>query len=416
MFQDTRSMLKEHGGLIAAGFLLIFFSVFGQSVFFGVYLPMIQDELSLSKTSVGSLYAIATIASSIVIIFTGKGLDHVPLRNFLVFVFAGLATGCFLMANVQSALMLLIAFFLLRQFGQGLMVLSSSTSINRYLSKNRGKAVAITTLGGSFQLMIFPLLALNFDRFADWRDAWTYYGIFVLFILMPSFWFYLRTHQATTHARWESRVKAEQEQALDAIEDHWTRKHVLKDWRFYGIVAIAMISPFVGTVIFFYQRELAESLSLTPIAFAASFPFFTVATMLASLTAGAIIDKFGEKPALITYPLLYTAGLLLLTSASNLTIVYTGMVLLGLASGIMATTGGPLLANLYGTKHVASIKSLLFSSNILASALSPFLFGFMIDKGYDITTLFSWVVYYSGVIWLLAFPICRKRKTKRGIA
>ena len=39
------------------------------------------------------------------------------------------------------------------------------------------------------------------------------------------------------------------------MEDEWTRKHVLRDWRFYGIVAIAMLSPFVGTVIFFYQRN-----------------------------------------------------------------------------------------------------------------------------------------------------------------
>ena len=83
MIANTRTLLKDHGGLITTGFLLIFFSVFGQSAFFGVYLPIIQEDLGLSKTAIGSIYAITTIASAIVIIFTGKGLDHYPLRSFV---------------------------------------------------------------------------------------------------------------------------------------------------------------------------------------------------------------------------------------------------------------------------------------------------------------------------------------------
>jgi len=413
MFTDTRSLLSEHGGLIVVCFLFIFFSIFGQSVFFGVYLPAIQEDLNLTKTALGLIYAKATIASSIVIIFAGKGLDYYPLRNFVAVVLCGLALGCFVMASAQSTLMLLLAFFLLRQFGQGLLVLCSSASINRYLDKNRGKAVALTSLGSSLQLMIFPILALSLDGFVGWRTAWNYYGFFVLFVLLPGFWFYLKTHQTKTHAKWQQNVKAQSEDEQVKKRDQWTRKRVLRDWRFYGIVAIAMISPFVGTVIFFYQRELAESLSITPMAFAASFPFFTVSMIASSFISGAIIDKYGEKAALVSYPIIYSVGLFLMSAGSGLAVTYSGMVVLGLSTGIMSTIGGPLLAKYYGTKHLASIKSLLFSTSILASALSPFIFGFFMDQGYEITTLFSSVIYYSGVVWILAFPICRNVKVKQ---
>ncbi len=411
MLTNTRTLLKDHGGLIAAGFLLVFFSAFGQSVFFGVYLPYFQEEIGLSKTALGGLYAIATVASAVVIIFTGKALDHFPLRHVLAGVMLGVAVGCFVLAGAQSAVMLLLAFFLLRQCAQGLMVLSASTAVNRYLEKDRGKAQAIVSLGGSVHIMIFPAAGLLLDHYVGWRDAWLYYGLFIIAILIPAFWIYLRHHQSTTHARWETRMKAESEKAAAAIEDEWTRAHVLKDWRFYGLVAITMISPYTGTAIVLYQRELAESLSLTPLAFAGSFPFFTGASIACSLLAGYIIDKYGEKPVLAGYPLIYAAGLAMLVVAGNsLPLTFAAMAVIGGANGMVMTIGGPLLAHMYGTKHFGGIKSLLFSSSIFASALSPFTFGFFMDAGYDIMTQLSWVIFYAGTVWLLAFPICRKLK------
>lgn len=413
MFTKTIDLMKEHGGLICAGFFMIFFSVFGQSVFFGVYLPHFQDDLGLSKTSLGSLYMVATIASSFAIIFTGKAIDHFPLRNVVAMTLIGLACGCFVLANAYSAMMLLIAFFLLRQFGQGLLVLTASTAVNRYLYENRGKAVALTALGGSAHMMIFPALGLYLDEFVHWRDAWLYFGLFALCFLLPVFWFYLRTHQSTTHARWETRTKAESEKAVEAIEQDWTRKNVLSDWRFYALALIIIISPFTGTAILFYQREIAASLNLEPIVFAGSLPFFTVASIIFSLFAGFIIDKYSEKLVLISYPILYAIGLIFLSQGSTLPVNYLGMVFLGGANGMAMTIGGPILAQLYGTKNLGSIKSLLFSINILASALSPFIFGLFMDMGYDILLQLSLVIFYAGSIWILAFPVCKSIKMKR---
>lgn len=408
MLKTQISLIKNHGGLILAGFLLYFFSAFGQSVFFGAYIPVIQADMALSKTAIGSLYAIATIASSVLIIFTGRGLDHMKLRNFLALTFLGLATGCFVMAGSYNLFMLFIAFLLLRQFGQGLPVLAAGTSINRYLSKNRGKASAMIALGSSFHIIIFPPMALMLENHIDWRTAWAFYGLFILFILLPGFWFYLRAHQEKTHARWEQEVQAESEKMIEAFGKEWTRRHVLADWRFYGLVAIIFLAPFIGTAIFFYQRDIAEGIGISPLAFAASFPFLTASSIISSFTAGAIIDKFGEKPVLAAFPLSYTAGLLLLTSAeSHLPLAYAGIMFIGASGGMIMATGGPLLASLYGTKHLGSIKSMLFSTSILGSALSPFLFGLLMDAGIDILTLLSWCAYYTAVIWILAFPICK---------
>lgn len=409
MLNDFRALLQEHGGLIILCFLLIFFSVFGQSVLFGVYLPDIQSALDLSKTSIGSLYAIATIASSIVIIYTGKALDFMPLRNFVAIVLIGLAIGCFALSLASNMFMLLVAFFLLRHFGQGLMTLSSGASINRYIEKGRGKAVAFASFGASVQVIVFPVLALKINEYMSWQQAWVLYGVFTLLVLLPAFWLYLKTHQITRHAAWEKRTLDREKNATDAdlSGKQWTRIEVLKNWRIYAILSITMISPFVGTVIFFYQAELAASLGLTQISFATSFSFLTIAAIISSVISGISIDIYGEKPALITYPILYATGLFFLTRDGGLASSYIGMSFLGGATGIMITTGGPLLAKLYGTKYMSSIKSITHSSAILASALSPFMFGYLMDAGVEIRTLLSYIVFYSATIWILAFPICK---------
>jgi MFS family permease len=414
MFEETRSLLKNHGGLLAAGFLLFFFSVFGQSVFFGAYLPQIQGALGLSKSGIGAIYAAATIASGIAIVFTGKGLDKYRLRNFLAVTLIGLAGGCFMLAGAATWWMLLVAFFMLRQFGQGLMVHSANTAINRYLESGRGKGVAFISQGGLLHVMVFPPLALFLAQYVDWRTAWASYGVFILAVLLPGFWFYMRRHQSTTHERWLRQQEAAQKEATQAAEKEWTRSHVLRDWRFYALAMLFFIAPFVGTALFFYQHDIADSLGISAMVYASTFPVLTATSVVAMFATGAVIDKYGEKPILTVFPILYSIGLYAAMAGGPLWTLYFGMAFVGLGNGMISTAGGPMIVHLYGTKHLGAVKALLFSVSIISSALSPVLFGFLMDAGYDITTTLSWVVYYTGTVWLVAFPVFATLKDQTG--
>lgn len=414
MFEETRHLLKHHGGLLAAGFLLFFFSAFGQSVFFGAYLPQIQESLGLTKSGIGSIYAAATIASGIAIVFTGKSLDKYRLRNVLAVTLMGLAAGCFVLAGSVAWWMLLVGFFMLRQFGQGLMVHSANTAINRYLESGRGKGVALISQGGLLHVMVFPPLALFLSQYIDWRTAWACYGVFVLAVLLPGFWLYMRRHQSTTHERWLRRQEAARQQESEAAQKEWTRAHVLRDWRFYALAMLFFIAPFVGTALFFYQHDIADSLGMSALAYASSFPFLTAASVVAMFVSGYVIDKHGEKPILTIFPILYSVGLYAAMQGASLPVLYFGMAFVGLGNGMISTAGGPMIVHLYGTKHMGAVKALLFSVSIISSALPPILFGFTMDAGYDITMTLSWVVFYTGTVWLVAFPVFATLKDKTG--
>ena len=63
------------------------------------------------------------------------------------------------------------------------------------------------------------------------------------------------------------------------------------------------------------------------------------------------------------------------------------MSLLGLNLGITAPFIGSLWAELYGLESLGSVKALLHACGVFASALSPVIFGYIIDMGFGIVAI-----------------------------
>jgi len=411
-------VIKAHGGLISAAFLLMVFSGFGQSVFIGVFLPDIQNHFQIDKTALGSLYSAATLTSAAIMVWSGRLLDTVPLRRFILYTLSGLALGCVLMGTAFHPLMLFPAFLCLRQFGQGLMTLAGTTMINRYIETGNGRAQSIAQNGMPVHGALFPFLATLILHQFGFAASWFGYAVFILVILIPFFWYFLRAHEEKTHKVWSRRMD-EKEAAASAdptsalFPDEWTRRRVLKDWRFYIIMAVMVIPPCFGTAVFFYQSVIAQGLGLDPALFTTGFMALTVASVFAALIAGSVMDTYGEKYLLTGFPLIYAAGLFTLSQAQGLGGLYIALSLIGAGGGIMSITGGPLFAKMYGTKHFASIKSLIFIAVIVASAISPPLCGYMLDSGFEISSILFYFSLYSIAAWIFILLCIRKITDKK---
>ena len=73
-------------------------------------------------------------------------------------------------------------------------------------------------------------------------------------------------------------------------------------------------------------------------------------------------------------------------------IVIPYMFFLGASSGFTYTSHPAIIAEMYGTKYLGSIKSLLTSLTVLGSAIGPVIFGGLIDFNIKIETIF---IYFS---------------------
>ena len=83
----------------------------------------------------------ATICSSIVLIWFGKKIDEYKLLNYSIVVIGILFFSSVFFSFINNIYLLVIAIFLMRFSGQGLMSHTSSTTISRYFNKKKRKSI-----------------------------------------------------------------------------------------------------------------------------------------------------------------------------------------------------------------------------------------------------------------------------------
>jgi sugar phosphate permease len=255
MLIDYWLFARAHPRFLSFGFFLAFLSSAGQTYFIGVFGPEIQAEFSLDAGSWGRTYMMGTLASAVVINWSGPLIDRFDLRQFTAFSLIGLSAACFLMSSATTPLLLVLALFMLRQFGQGLSSHASITSMARYHQADRGKAIALAAIGFAVGEAALPLLAIFAIEAWGWRHTYAGVALVVLLSMLLALWL-LKGH---------SQRHASHSRAMDLNSDgehasaHYTRKKMLCESRFYFIFP-AMISPsLIINPQFLLPSEIARS-------------------------------------------------------------------------------------------------------------------------------------------------------------
>ena len=163
--------------VIIFGFIFTFFSSFGQSFFLGLFNPSIRNDLNISHGQFGSIYAFATICSSLVLIWFGKKIDNYKLSNYSLIVVFLLIFSSFFFSLINNLYLLILGVFFMRFSGQGLMSHTSTTTVTRYFNQRRGKALSAVWFGLSSAEFILPILVIFLLTFFSWRLIWQFISI-----------------------------------------------------------------------------------------------------------------------------------------------------------------------------------------------------------------------------------------------
>ena len=178
MFKNNLSLK-----VIIFGFIFTFFSSFGQSFFIGLFNSSIRVDLNISHGQFGTIYAVATLFSSLTLIWLGKKIDDIKLLYFSLFVTFLLFISSLFFSFVNTVYLLFIGIFLLRLSGQGLMSHTATTAISRYFDERRGKSLSTAWLGLSSAEFILPITVVFFLTIYSWRSIWLTIAILVILFL-----------------------------------------------------------------------------------------------------------------------------------------------------------------------------------------------------------------------------------------
>lgn len=365
------------------GFVLAFISSAGQTYFIGVFGAGIQADFGLDTGSWGRTYMIATLASAFVINWSGALIDRVDLRLFTTLTLCGLGSACLVMASVSSPLMLVFAIFMLRQFGQGLSSHAGITSMARYHDVDRGKAIALASIGFACGEAILPVAGVYASAALGWRNSYYIVAAFVFCTIPPVLWL-LKGH-GYRHAR---HVDALEEKARGtSASTDYTRRQMLSEKRFYLILP-AMISPsMIGTALFFFPVEIAAAKGWGPLWLTGHYWLYSLVGVVTTIYSGLLIDRFGARRVVPLFLLPLAAALVVINLSDHRLLVWPYMLLQGISSGLYFTGLSALWAELYGPRHLGAIKSFTNAVMVFASALGPALVGSLLEWGTSFTAI-----------------------------
>ena len=387
--------------VVLFGFIFTFFSSFGQSYFLGLFNSSIREALSITHGQFGSIYASATLCSSFLLIWVGKKIDDINIFKFALFVIILLSFACFFFSQVSSILLLFIAIFLMRFSGQGMMSHTASTTISRYFTRTRGRALSISWFGLSSAEFILPVLMVYLLSIIDWKDLWIIFSIIVL-VVLP-----LTSFLLIKNLNLDSR-EINNEDIEEIKIKQWKRIEVIKDYRFYIVCLNMLAMPWIFTGFAVFQSFIQTSKGWGPYIIAQSFMSYSILSVLTLFISGFLIDKFTSRKLLIymNIPLLISVIVLFYFDTPVTAFVFLGFV--GISNGFANILGSSTWAELYGVKHLGSIKALTTALMVFATAFGTALFGFLIDIGFSVSD----IAVVSGAyifVSLMLLVLIRKR-------
>ncbi len=406
MIRDYVRLIAEYPRFLAFSTLHMFFSSPGQSFALGVFGPAISAAFVLGSTEFGLLYSTATLVSASLLSLFGPLIDRVNLRIYSAAVGLLMVAALLVTAYAPSTVVLFVGVLGLRLSGQGLMTQIGGVSTSRFFGDRRGKALAVVGTGFALGTAIFPLtLAFLIERFGWQQTLILLAGLVLLVFHSTSFGLLRRTD------RFQDPVAPH-----DAEGGHgsWRRRDVLRQPFFYFAIPVLLLPPFYGTGLVIHLGRLVEYKGWDMKWVASCFIVSAVLGRLGSFCMGPLVERFTARRLYPNFMPPYTIALSVLMTSTHPMAAPVWLGLGGLCFGCHGVAMSSLWAEVFGVRSLGAIGSLASASAVFASALSPVLFGWLLDAGFTIDDLvFSGVVTTVGVSILAHFAPLPGRTPRR---
>ena len=381
---STIGFLRLEWRFLSFGLLVSFWSSPGQTFLISLFRGVLREELALTHGGFGSLYTVGTLASAALLLPAGRLIDRLPLAVFTRWVVLGLAAAAAGFTLVAGPLTLAIGIFALRFTGQGLMSHIALTAMARRYRRERGRAVAVASLGMPLGEGLFPVVIVWALTAFAWRSIWLALAAAVLVTLLPLLPYLL------------ARTERQDGPGAAALHDpkgperSWTRGELLRDPRFYLFIPLSISTSAIVTGILFHQVHLVALKGWSLAWWGSSFLCYAAASVVAGAAAGLLIDRFSAR-AFMPYVLLPSIlSLALFAAAGSPWAAPAVLGLMGASAGAHSTALTALYAELYGTRHLGAIRALGTALMVFASALGPVAMGLPLDAGASLEVISLW--------------------------
>ena len=132
---------------------------------------------------------------------------------------------------------------------------------------------------------------------------------------------------------------------------------------------------------------------------------YSLTSIFSLIAAGFLVDKFNSRKLLpiINIPLLLSMVTLYFLESEISAYIFLGLI--GVSNGLANVLGSSTWAEIYGVKHIGSIRALTTAFMVFSTAFGTALFGLLIDSNFSIENiaLISGIYIIFSLILLIIF-------------
>ncbi len=380
--------------MLGVGGLAFFASGPGQSHIFSVYVSPLSDDLGISRTSISSAYALATLVAAFGLPYVGRLIDRIGVRRVAlgVAVLFGLAAIGF--SRVAGLLGLALGFAALRFLGQGSLALSSSYLVSQWFSRRRGFALSLMPLGFSLSMAVHPPLAQWLIDQVGWRASWLWLGLVTWALLVPMLAVLVqnRPEDIGLAPDGEAPSGRHEQGHRDAAHTGLTLHAALRT-RSFWIIALGLSSlSMLVTGMFFHQVSVFSLQGLDAQTAARAFSVSAVVMVITMPVFGYLLDRLPTRPMFASALLIMSAALVALAWVEDIASMILFSVVFGLANAGLQSHYSFMWPRYFGRRYLGSIQGAAQTIGVVGASVGPLPLGLAFD-------LFG---RYTGTLYLLA--------------
>tara|TARA_B100001142_G_scaffold145255_1_gene146221 strand:+ start:2907 stop:4208 length:1302 start_codon:yes stop_codon:yes gene_type:complete len=379
-------------GWVVWGFstLGILFSIPGQTMGLAVFTDSLIEVLGLSRTELSLAYLIGTIGSSLFLARAGRWYDALGGRTMITIASLALSLMIVYVSFVDvlsnklggsvwiSFILILIGYFGVRFFGQGVLTSCSRNVLLLWFVEKRGLVGGMRNVFVSLGFSIAPLFLASLISLYGWKESlWILAAVGGIAFSFLAFVF-IRDNPESCGLKADG-LDLESNQEVREEADSKTLQEVKRSPVFWIYSLSLSMHALFGTALVFHIISIFEEVGKGKSeAFSYFIPaaiFSTTSNLLASWAA----DKMNLKPILIIMLLFFCLGSLGFINLQEDWGFWCLALGFGVGGGLWGVLSNLTFIRFFGPRHLGEISGFSSSLTVFASAIGPAAF----SLGYD---------------------------------
>jgi MFS family permease len=364
----------------------------------GAFLVPMEEELEWNRSVLFGALAVRQLLGGLLGPLVGPWMDR-PNAPRVLMPLGGVLLGLSLMSVrwVHEPVWFFLGYGLLGALGFALVNTTMWDSVVlKWFLRKRAKATLWTGFGASSAPMIFPLLVTGLILWLGWRDAWFWYGLVTIAVLLPA-GLLVRGRPEQVGQRLDGDPRPHNDRPLTPRTDErsLTRHDAMRTSGFWFIASAFMLTGFVINAFQAHWIPYLRDVGFSAGVAAAAVGMYGVSNVASRVLWWRLVSRFDVQKLMVLHTIAAGLGVGFMLAIQNTPMLFAWAAYQGIFLGSYNYLHTLITAEYFGRMHIGAIRGTMLPASSVLRAGGPLLLGVMRDmrETYTLAFVSIWVTW-----------------------